>query len=101
MVVAREAIAPKLTSRCKMLQSVLFQCVSTSVPYLDNISLDDRFVDLDFDSLRFIQLVVQLENVLGIEFEDEKLNPALFERVGDLLAYLEILAAEAPTESMQ
>jgi acyl carrier protein len=68
---------------------------------LDSISLSDRFVDLEFDSLRFIQLVVQLEYVLSIEFEDEKLNPALFERVGDLLAYLETLAPEAPTDSIR
>ncbi len=78
-----------------MLENVLFRCVRTSAAYLESVSLDDRFIDLEFDSLRFIQLVVQLENALGIEFADDKLDPAQFERMSDLLAYLEILALEA------
>jgi acyl carrier protein len=78
-----------------MLKSVLFRCVGTTAAYLSSLSLDDRLVDLEFDSLRFIQLVVQLENALGIQFEDEKLDPAQFERMRDVLSYLEQLIPEA------
>jgi acyl carrier protein len=78
-----------------VLEAVLFRCVGKTAPYLSNFSLDDRLVDLDFDSLKFIQLVVQLENALAIDFDDEKLDPAKFEKMRDLLAYLETLAPNA------
>ncbi|MBZ9770998.1 phosphopantetheine-binding protein [Mesorhizobium sp. CO1-1-8] len=78
-----------------MVETVLFRCVGKTAAYLSSVSLDDRLVDLEFDSLRFIQLVVQLENALGVVFDDEKLDPAQFERMSDLLAYLETLAPKA------
>nr|WP_267876025.1 phosphopantetheine-binding protein [Massilia rubra] len=80
----------------------MLRCIGKTAPYISSFSLDDRFVDLDFDSLRFIQLIVQLEHALGVEFDDEKLNPTSFERIGDLLAYLETLtpsAASAPEKN--
>ena len=85
-----------------MNETVLLRCIGKTGPYISSFSLDDSFVDLDFDSLRFIQLIVQLEHALGVVFDDEKLNPASFERIGDLLAYLETLtpsAASGPEKS--
>jgi acyl carrier protein len=79
-----------------MVDNVLLQCVGTSIGQTAVASLDDRLVDLEFDSLRFIQLVVQLEHALGIEFADEKLDYRRFERVRDVLQYLEELGAGTP-----
>ena len=48
-----------------MLANILLDCVGKTIGERDTASLEDRLVDLDFDSLRFIQLVVQLENAPG------------------------------------
>lgn len=44
--------------------------------------------DLGVDSLAFIQVVAELEQVTGIRFEDEDLIPELFRTVDDLTRYL-------------
>ncbi|MEN2470603.1 acyl carrier protein [Burkholderia theae] len=44
--------------------------------------------DLRVDSLAFIQIVAELEQVTGIRFEDEDLVPELFRTVDDLTRYL-------------
>lgn len=80
-----------------MVKKVLLQCVGTSIGQKDIASLDDRLVDLEFDSFRFVQLVVQLENALEIEFSDEKLDYRRFERVRDVLQYLEELVQDQST----
>jgi acyl carrier protein len=74
-----------------MVENVLLDCVVKSLGQQSRPSLDDQLVDLGFDSLRFIQLVVQLEHALGLEFADDRLDYRLFERVRDVLHYLEEL----------
>ena len=76
-----------------MVENVLLKCVGTSIGQQDGTSLDDRLVDLEFDSLRFVQLVVQLEDALGVEFDDENLDYRRFERIRDVLQYLEELVS--------
>ncbi|HLG54338.1 MAG TPA: acyl carrier protein [Vicinamibacterales bacterium] len=78
-----------------MVEDVLLRCVGTSIGQQGGASLDDRLVDLQIDSLRFVQLVVQLEHALGIEFADESLDYRRFERIRDVLQYLEELVAES------
>ena len=80
-----------------MVENMLLECVRKSIGQPGSRSLDDLLVELGFDSLRFIQLIVQLENALGIEFADDMLNYRHFERIGDVLRYLESLLSEKST----
>ena len=43
--------------------------------------------DLDLDSARSLELLVELEDALGIEIDDE--DAALMNTVGDILAFVE------------
>ena len=47
----------------------------------------DLVVDLGIDSPRALQLLVELEDILGIEISDE--DAARLETVGDILTYVE------------
>lgn len=49
----------------------------------------DIFEDLNFDSIRFIQLVVSLENCFKTEIPDEKLLMENFASVGQIIALIE------------
>ncbi len=49
----------------------------------------DLIVDLGIDSPKALELLVELEEALGIEITDEE--AARFETVGDVLTYVEAL----------
>jgi acyl carrier protein len=49
----------------------------------------DLVVDLGIDSSKALELLVELEEALGIEITDEE--AARFETVGDVLTYVEAL----------
>ena len=51
---------------------------------------DDLVVDLAIDSAKALELLIDLEEVLGIEISDE--DAARFESVGDILTYVEAQA---------
>jgi acyl carrier protein len=46
------------------------------------------FEDLDFDSTSVLELLMQLETDLGVEFDAETLEPADFETVRSLVSYV-------------
>jgi len=46
------------------------------------------FEDLSFDSTSVLELLMQLETDLGVEFDVETLEPADFDTVGALVAYV-------------
>ena len=48
---------------------------------------DDLIVDLDIDSPKALELLVELEDLLGLEISDEQ--AAGMESVGDILAFVE------------
>lgn len=50
-----------------------------------------RFDDSGINSMNFIQLMVRLEDVLGLEFEDAQLNVRRYETLEDLMVYIESL----------
>ena len=50
-----------------------------------------RFDENGMNSMNFIQLMVRLEDVLGLEFEDAQLNVRRYETLEDLMAYIESL----------
>lgn len=81
--------------RASMVETALLKCIGTTIGEQGTATLDHRLVDLEFDSYRFIQLVVQLESALGVEFADDKLNYRQFERVRDVSRYLKKLVSEA------
>jgi acyl carrier protein len=72
-------------------EDVLRQCLGSCGFRPADVSLDDRLEDLGFESLRFVQLVVLLETSLNVEFADERLDYRGFERVRDVLAYVQSL----------
>ena len=51
---------------------------------------DDLVVDLAIDSAKALELLIELEEVLGIEISDE--DAARFESVGDILGYVKAQA---------
>ena len=44
------------------------------------------------DSIKFVSMVVEIEELTGIVFEDEKLIPATFSKVRDIFEYVENLS---------
>ncbi|TDB74912.1 acyl carrier protein [Micromonospora sp. KC723] len=55
----------------------------------ESISAQTRlFEDLSFDSTSVLELLIQLEAELGVEFDTETLEPTDFETVGALIAYV-------------
>lgn len=58
----------------------------TEVKTIESVS---KLKDIGYDSLKFIALVVKIEAVFEIEFEDEYLNHHEFDTIDDLLTYLE------------
>jgi acyl carrier protein len=67
--------------------AVLAQMLSRDA---DSITPKTRFFeDLAFDSTNVLELLMQLETELGVEFDAETLEPADFETVGSLVAYVD------------
>ena len=50
-----------------------------------------RLDENGINSMNFIQLMVRLEDVLGLEFEDAQLNVRRYETLEDLMVYIESL----------
>ncbi|MDG4792815.1 phosphopantetheine-binding protein [Micromonospora sp. WMMD1082] len=46
------------------------------------------FEDLSFDSTSVLELLIQLEAELGVEFDTDTLEPTDFETVGALITYV-------------
>jgi acyl carrier protein len=57
------------------------------------ISLAATLEELEYESFSFIELVLSIEEQLGIEFEDRYLGYREFDTVGDVLAYTEFRVA--------
>ncbi len=49
----------------------------------------DLISDLGFDSVKLIQLVVDIENKFGFEFQDEDLSFEILSKYSDLQEYIE------------
>ena len=56
---------------------------------IDNTQLDDDLVELGVDSITFIRIVVELEELFEIEIPDEKL---LITEMGTILKIVEVVA---------
>ena len=52
------------------------------------INLHDHIVDIGYDSLKFIELVIKIEMEFGFEFSDDDLNYQRFTTVRDISDYI-------------
>ncbi|MEU3251189.1 phosphopantetheine-binding protein [Streptomyces sp. NPDC006997] len=44
--------------------------------------------DLEMDSMRFVELLMSLEDTLGLEADPETLDPEVFQSAGSFAAYI-------------
>lgn len=54
---------------------------------ITSLEMDSKFVELGIDSLDLVDLVFEMEEELGVEFEDEELMT--IKTVGDLIQLVE------------
>jgi len=52
---------------------------------LNEINLNDSLDSYGFNSIKFIKIVVDLENEFAIEFDDEELNMDTFSTLNDVV----------------
>jgi acyl carrier protein len=91
-VVAR----PELDRR--LVTSLVFDALAAVIPGLGVEALDERqelYADLGLDSLRFVRLLIELEDKLGIKLEDEDLMTIELVTVADLIDLVERLPLPA------
>lgn len=81
--------APKDTAAADVGSAVIRSLARMLDREPDSITPATRFFeDLSFDSTSVLELLMQLETDLGVEFDAETLEPADFETVGALAAYV-------------
>lgn len=57
---------------------------------LGEFSDDTRILeDLELDSLRFVELIMSLEDTLGLDVDPESLEPEVFSSVGTFADYIQ------------
>lgn len=49
------------------------------------ITGDENLADLGINSIDFVQIVVELEDMLDYEFDDDMLSPAFFKTINDFI----------------
>ena len=55
----------------------------------ERVNVDSKIDDLSLDSLSFIEILVEMEDLFGIEFEIEELNVADWKTVKDIIECVE------------
>lgn len=66
---------------------ILKEVVNRTIP--DNwLERGGQLQELSIDSLEYIKIVVGLENIFDVEFEDEALDLAKFTNVDDICEYI-------------
>lgn len=56
---------------------------------MQNIKADDSLLELGINSISFIKIIVQLENVFDIEFPEKDLKSKSFDSLNDIAVYVE------------
>jgi acyl carrier protein len=82
---------PKTENMIKILQAIQDALSEVSGEPVTKLSMTtDLQVDLDLDSVMFVQFLLTLEDKIpGLEFNPDLLNQASFNRVESLVAYIE------------
>jgi acyl carrier protein len=69
--------------------------VVSSVMELDDlVRLEESLKILSVNSIQFIKIVVECEQIFKIEFDDEKLDFNLYETIADLVNYVDEKTSE-------
>lgn len=63
----------------------ILSIISANSPLGDDIQMNDELSAIGIDSLKKVNLVVALEDVLNIRFSDSDLNPAKLSTVHDVV----------------
>ncbi|OPH56179.1 hypothetical protein BC351_28845 [Paenibacillus ferrarius] len=56
---------------------------------IDQLQLEDSLTSIGLSSVSFIKLIVAIENHFDFEFEDEDLNYKVFQKLQDIVNYVE------------
>lgn len=65
-----------------------FLAVFQNVLGIEKLSMNDTIHDIGIDSISFIQIVVELEELYDFEFDDEKLLYSDYETIGQVYKYV-------------
>jgi acyl carrier protein len=71
------------------IQEKLITLILSKHEGVEQINAQSNLLDLGFDSLKFIELVLKIEFEFGIEFDDEDLNYRKFTQVSEVADYIE------------
>jgi|HubBroStandDraft_3_1064219.scaffolds.fasta_scaffold741627_2 acyl carrier protein len=66
----------------------LINLIEDQLEIKDEVTLNNKLVDIGYDSLKFIELVIKIESFFEIEFEDEYLSYHKFETVSEVEEYI-------------
>ncbi len=82
----------------KLKDLVLVSAKRQELTHEDINEQTDLVDDLEFDSISFVKLVVDIENLFGIEFDDDMLDYEILTSYGKLWEYVrQALSAEGST----
>ncbi|KMQ32191.1 acyl carrier protein [Bacillus cereus] len=70
--------------KIELVQEKILSEIQSLLNYNDNISIEQNLFVLGLDSLKSIELIVNLEEAFNIEFDDEELSSNLVENVDAL-----------------
>lgn len=77
-------------------QKIIFSIISDVSGFpLEQLSENKSLVELEINSIVFIQVVIRCENEFSIEFEDNQLLLTNFPTIKDLIAYIRMKYQEA------
>lgn len=81
---AKGAIGSQTGSIDKEIIKLIFEIGELS----DNIGLDTAFDEIEFDSIEFITIIVEVETNYEIEFDDENMLINNYRSIGDFVEYV-------------
>jgi acyl carrier protein len=81
------------------LSEVIRQKLGISIP--DRLLETDRlFEDLSIDSIMILQLIVYIEEAFGVQVPEEDVDPAAFQTVGSIVAFIQGLHQSQSREAV-
>lgn len=81
------------------MECTVVSLIRQQMPDLAAVPQQSSLSDLGFDSFTFVQLVLAIEDKVGIEFEDEYLSYLRFDDVGALVSYVQRCVVSRDTDA--
>lgn len=75
------------------MEELLIGLIRKQMTHLTRVDMDSALADLGYESFTFIELVVAIEEALGIEFDDEYLNYRRFDNLRAVSTYVDTCVA--------